>query len=385
MCKKISFKMFCSVVWRGLCQGVTAFLKLFGYQGTGTLSKVMWRITSTCIAIIMLMVVFCVMCAFWEDVIYRRYVRPFFTEETYTESNVSSDVVFKYNYYTDRGYIYNDSTGRKTITNVNWICENVGEDSLAVYSQDGKRGYFNIYTGAVVVPAQYSKAWIFSEGLAAVESGKKIVFINKAGEVVIDNNLVFNEDIRDYVFKKGYCVVSRKNDKKMGMIDRNGNWALLPHYDEIVREYDFWKVVKDGYQGLLSDNLDTVYSASYPYIDVERNYIELHTKDTCVVQVDYNGYVIAENVINEVSTMEYETNEIIQEFDEDGDFMWQNKKGITKCKKYYVYWNHRYLCGLIDAEGHIVTPAIYNQIEAVGEDLYLCHPQGIIINGKGER
>lgn len=34
MKKNISFKLFCTVVWRGFCQGIRALARLFGYQGT---------------------------------------------------------------------------------------------------------------------------------------------------------------------------------------------------------------------------------------------------------------------------------------------------------------------------------------------------------------
>ena len=44
-------------------------------------------------------------------------------------------------------------------------------DSLAVYMQYGKRGYLDVRSGEFVISARkndYTKAWIFSEGLAAV-------------------------------------------------------------------------------------------------------------------------------------------------------------------------------------------------------------------------
>jgi hypothetical protein len=39
-------------------------------------------------------------------------------------------------------------------------------------------------------------------------------------------------------------------------------------------------------------------------------------------------------------------------------------------------------------EGHIVTPPLYREIEAVGHDLYLCktdYQYGVILNGKGQQ
>ena len=385
MKKKISFKLFWTVIWGGILQSVKAFLKIFGYQGSNSWDKVMWRICGTCLTLILIMLTWVIGTAFWDEIIYRKYIRPHFTENVYDTSTISSDIVFKHNYCTGKGYIYNDSTKQTLIQNVSWVCTPHNDDSLFVFAQEDKRGYANKYTGEAVIPAQYSKAWIFSEGLAAVEKDKKIIFINKVGDVVIDKNLRLNDEIRHYTFKNGYCIVSPKDNNKMGLIDLQGNWAIPPQYDNIINEYGFWRLVENEHQGLLSANLDTIYPVSYPYIDVRKNNIELHTKDTTVVQVDYDGYVLSEYVIKEICPMEYETNEIIQEYDEDGDYLNHHKIATAKCKRYYIYWNHEYMYGLIDSNGHKVTPAIYYYIEAIDEDLYLCQPLGVIINGKGER
>ena len=39
----------------------------------------------------------------------------------------------------------------------------------------------------------------------------------------------------------------------------------------------------------------------------------------------------------------------------------------------------------MDRNGKRITLPEYTSIEAVGKDLYLCQPHGIIINGKGQQ
>ena len=58
----------------------------------------------------------------------------------------------------------------------------------ALPARAGYRGYWNYNTGKLEIPANhYVKAWIFSEGLAAVmEPDSTLRFINPMGEVVID-------------------------------------------------------------------------------------------------------------------------------------------------------------------------------------------------------
>ncbi|MBQ0034324.1 MAG: WG repeat-containing protein, partial [Bacteroidales bacterium] len=87
--------------------------------------------------------------------------------------------------YGGKTSIFNSHTGKTLIRSieVEWIQE--GRDSLAVFSKDKLRGYFNIHTGEVTVPAQYKHAWIFSEGLAGVVKDGMVGFINTRGEEVI--------------------------------------------------------------------------------------------------------------------------------------------------------------------------------------------------------
>lgn len=43
------------------------------------------------------------------------------------------------------------------------------KDSLAVFARNGKREYTNRFTEKIAVSQNYTRAWIFSEGLVAVE------------------------------------------------------------------------------------------------------------------------------------------------------------------------------------------------------------------------
>lgn len=82
--------------------------------------------------------------------------------------------------------IKNTQTGEVTAKKIKFDWTSASpNDSLGVFCLDNKRGYYNSYTGKIVVPAQYRRAWIFSEGLAAVQKNGMIGFINRKGEVAI--------------------------------------------------------------------------------------------------------------------------------------------------------------------------------------------------------
>ena len=60
--------------------------------------------------------------------------------------------------------IKNTVTGKVTIKDIklDWTTSSPN-DSLSVYCTEGKRGYYNAYTGEIAIPAQYRRAWVFSE------------------------------------------------------------------------------------------------------------------------------------------------------------------------------------------------------------------------------
>jgi hypothetical protein len=87
---------------------------------------------------------------------------------------------------------------------------------LAVYALPDKRGYINVNTGRIVIDAKtndYQKAWVFSDGLAAVMRDGKIGFINEKNEVVIPFEFLYSSKCRCYKFENGHCVVQTRTVK----------------------------------------------------------------------------------------------------------------------------------------------------------------------------
>ena len=104
---------------------------------------------------------------------------------------------------------------------IDWV--QTGNDSLAVFSKDDKRGYFNVNTGEVIIEPTFKHAWIFSEGLAGVVKNDMVGFINSKGETVIDFQYPYRgNSLSSFVFHDGRCVVANA-DQKIGAIDTLGN------------------------------------------------------------------------------------------------------------------------------------------------------------------
>ena len=324
--------------------------------------------------------------AFCYEVVYRDWIRPHTSEVVYSDRHLSNHVVFQELYYQDKGRVYDENLKKVVLEDVDWVVVSNDKDSLAVFAKNGKRGYLNRFTGEVTLPAIYTRAWVFSEGLAAVEKDNELVFINHSGDVVIDKGFDVHFDDPQYAFHDGYCVVKNAVDGKSGLIDRQGNWVLEPVYDVIVHEYQFWKVKKDDMYGLYSESMKLMFDVVNPQIDICDDVIEVRFSDHTAKRYDFEGNILVDFVIDNVENMHYATTELENHENEEGYASNSAIYDVAKCQKYMVrcgYYNEYY--GLIDRSGKRVTSPEYSSIEAIAEDLYLCQPQGIIINGKGQQ
>ena len=191
------------------------------------------------------------------------------------DKELSENVVL--HYYRDCMYrAYNFTTCKYTTGKINWVSDVEDGDSLAVYAMPGKRGFINVRSGEIVIDAKendYSKAWVFSEGFAAVVKDGKVGFVNDKNEVVIP--FEFDYPVQEcastpsYLFHNGYCAMSDKNGK-WGIINKEGKWILQPSYDAIwAPQNRGCRVVVMGEKyGLLDSLYNVVYPAEYDYVNV---------------------------------------------------------------------------------------------------------------------
>ena len=227
--------------------------------------------------------------------------------------------------------IRNTTTGLVTIKDINldWTAPS-RNDSLAVYCSEGKRGYYNMYTGEIAVPAQYRRAWIFSEGLAAVQRNGNIGFINHQGDVVIDFKYPYHGNpLSNFVFEDGHCVVANE-DGKCGVIDKTGQWLILPEYDNVNTFPEYAIVSKAGYS----------------------------------MQVGYDGTILNTFVLDSVYELSYEEDERV--VDRDGCVEYVEKTVKTGLYSYRIGGR----CGLMDSQCHRLTEPIYSHIMAVNRNMF---------------
>lgn len=289
-----------------------------------------------------------------------------------------------------------DSNDNILLKRIAWIALPLEGDSLVCYSDGNYRGYFHMNDGRVVVEPTYGHAWIFSEGLAAVESKGKIKFINAKGDVVIDCGFAFDDDNNGYVFHQGHCAVNDSTGKHMGLIDRNGRWVLEPRYESIYADDTFWVVSNGKEMSIFTFGMDTVMPPTCGSLYIIDTVIFATFPDHTQSQYNLQGKLITANQIRDVDQLMYETTEVVYPtgysgHDDDSDLSEYygsepyTRQAVATCLRYEAECGWY---GLMSTDGRILTPPSYVNIKAIGKDCYLCetdYGRGIILNSQGRR
>ena len=245
--------------------------------------------------------------------------------------------------------IKNGVTGKVTIKDIklDWTQES-SRDSLAVFCSDEKRGYYNMYTGEIAVPAKYRRAWVFSDGVAAVQRNGMIGFIDHKGNTVIDFKFPYHGNpLTEFVFKDGHCVVADTLGR-CGVIDKTGEWLIQPEYDDISAYKEYAIVSKAGVR----------------------------------MQVSYDGTVMNSFVLDDIMRLTYMTKERFE--NREGEIVYINNVIDTGLFSYRVGGR----CGLMDANCNRLTEPLYKSITAVDKNMFratlIDYYSEVILNAKGE-
>lgn len=214
-------------------------------------------------------------------------------------------------------------------------------DSAGVFKHNKRCGYYDITTGEVFVRPQFSRAWAFSEGLAAVKKDGLIGFINRKGDIAIDFRFpYYGNTLSDVTFIGGHCVVSDRNGL-VGVIDTTGKWVIKPEYHSVEIFNDYAIVNSSGIRK----------------------------------QVGFDGKTINSFVVENVEELTYMNSDGSFCDDEDeGDDAYEDDderedKSCRKvCQGLYVYQMGD-LYGLMDTSGRRLTEPLYTGISAIGDGL----------------
>ena len=249
-------------------------------------------------------------------------------------------------------------TGEFTTPELNHVFLNEqSDDSLVVFrTKDRLRGYVNIRSGQIVIPAQYDRAWNFREGLAAVIQQGEISFINEQGEKAFEATFPFyyDDDHTDYafVFHDGLCVMNSPANK-WGMINTRGEWVVEPRYNSIYATSLGYRIVIDGDRyGLMARDGQLALPVEYDLIRTSSNSRGfIVAKDGYAWEVDSALQTVTPFVYDRLHEVVY-----VDNYEASSDR--------------YLQYDISAKSGVIDRQGNVIIPAKYYCIRMVGEDLF---------------
>lgn len=358
MDNKITLREWSDTLFKGIRQGLFWVLRMFDPRHKTPFWRIIWCTITVCIVSFTSMIGY----AFYNEFIKEKY-------HSWEIRRLSDRCTF-YDRGPGKGYVYDCKSQNKTITGIDWIR---GSDSLMVYSKDGKRGYFNRYTGHIDIPAQYDAAWIFSDGVAGVCVNDSVFFIDRSGCPINGCRYPYDYNYDDYCYHGEYLKLKR--DGKFGLVDRKGEWRLPPVYDWInIEPRNMWQVRINGKCGIYSPQGAFTVPCQYRNAYVSQyDGIIVSLDDNRKQKFDYNGTMIENFLIDEIYLLEYLTDE----YDDNGN----RKAKAANHHKYSV----DLMYGLMDRNGKAITLPLYTDIEALSPDIYQCHTNDgcILLDSKG--
>jgi len=278
---------------------------------------------------------------------------------------ISSNILMEYGFHGQEGFVRlkDVRTGKFTTPELQHIFTNEynTEDSLVVFRTfDRLRGYLNIHTGKIVIPARYNRAWNFSEGIAGVFKDGVVSFINADGELAFNNTfpLYYYDDYSEIAFQfhQGLCVM-RTLENKWGLINTRGEWVVEPVYNSIDAPNFGYRRVTDGNKyGLLT--LDGKVALPLEYDNIRL------ASDDCGFILIKDG--IAKEVDEDLQmTVPFVYDNLSAITDGTSDYEYNDASNTQPVK----YWRYDIgeKSGVIDSKGNVIIPAIYHDVSLIND------------------
>jgi len=311
----------------------------------------------------------------WGISTVKYYYHAYLLDDMYDAYNEKISLSGNYCFFENgpHSYIMDTRSEKKVLTDIRWIMQPRDDrDSLLCFAHQGYRGYWNLNTGKVTIPAdRYKKAWVFSEGMAAVmEKDSTLKFIDPNGKIVIDKAFKYMATVgkEEFLFHNGYSPMIGENHL-WGFIDKRGEWVVAPSYNGIWSTgEDSWICQKSDYLGLLDDSLRVVISPDNLEIAVTERGIEVLKKDYTRQLVDFDGSILEKFMVTNLRSLCYKA-EVADS--NAGEY----KYALSSYMEYQTTASAALprRVGLLSPAGIPVTPPVYSTIEAINAECFRCY------------
>lgn len=379
--KKNRFFRSLSLMWKGFVRVIDLVLGWLGFTKESRFLRACRTVILLSLACLAMLFALVGCCEFYDSFMLRKVVYPYLVDDVYNSFPLSNDIEFQSLRYRETGRVVDINTSEVLLDGVDWVVMSPDKDSLAVFCRYGKRGYLNRFTGQVAIQPVYTKAWVFSESLAAVADGNRLLFVDHSGRVVIDGGFQPCRWGADQVFRGGHCKVYDPLTEKVGLIDHQGRFVLEPIYDNLYYEYGYWLVTLNECMGLFHPDRGMLFKPEHLHVFLTQNFIKVLHTDRITRQYDPDGKLLVDLVISRVEPLEYRSDRYIVN-ETDGSTVYVTE--TAECSVYSAEAEDYYeLKGLMDSRGNCLTPPLYDDITAISRNRFLCHPQGVILDSQG--
>lgn len=158
-----------------------------------------------------------------------------------------------------------------------------------------------------------------------------------------------------------------------------------------TNDFKLWRIHKGKESAVLDSELKPVIPLQECSIYIGEGTIDMTMPDYMMRKYDLEGNLINDFYISSIPTLEYEKDEIRYRTRTHDDDEYAvaftesyHPKATARLRAYVAGGCYE---GLLTADGHMVTMPLYQDIDAIGPDLYLCtcsNDDMVVVNGKGE-
>lgn len=234
------------------------------------------------------------------------------------------------------------------------------------YYQVTKDNYVGLLdaNNQVIIPVEYQDIIIFRDTLFCVKKENKYGLLNTKNQWVLP---CVYETIR--IYKNNYLIV--KKEELMGMLSPQMQWIVQPKYDDITHlsynenTYDlvlndsllYPFIIKEDKKGVINLQGKILISCEYEFIDGK-----LH-KEAWIVKNE-KGYGLIHQSGKIIVACQYK------------DINFDEING------YFIVQDSNNKWGLMDNNARIIEPLQYDNLEALGKNLYIFTKDSIIAKPK---
>jgi hypothetical protein len=214
---------------------------------------------------------------------------------------------------------------------------------------NGKYGYMNAQ-GKLIIPAMYSEAGPFQDGLAVVSKDELYGIIDKKNRLVIDFQY---DEVSEFVNNRAIV----RQGEKYGVINRSGKWLFPLEFDDIsLGSNHLYTVIKEGKSSTYNLNLEAVICCEET---VEPNFSQImsnkHPEFEFVGELDRKSNRAVVKVAGQLNYIDSLGKVILP-----SPLEWfADAVNVAKFNNGFAVFRKKEKFGLIDVTGKVIQKPIY--------------------------